>query len=493
MRIATPARKTYLCAAALALALAIPALADASMSPASADDNDPVAAAVATYQDLAPELAAASTGVYTTSDTDSALLAAVGGDATKVDVPRSPSALIAVASQGNDPVAVQLPQLPDTEDARLAADGLAGFAAPSDHTTLLVQATSGGSVRFLVVAESTAAPTSYAFAIDTDREGSQLSLLPNGGVELRSPENIPVADITPPWAKDATGAALPAWYEVQGLELTLRFNATNASFPVVADPEIEPYNDPADPGWQNSTAPYVTGDVDPQCSVEVSSRSGGWMCPSGDTASQQSYQQQLVDSGEFSTATDAYCTGKGCWQRISGTRSSFSSIGRFGYGKQILGDVDVAYTVALNGAQAIVKPVKFRILPALAGVSIHDVGVNGDRLYYSAAYPGGHVAKRPNGTSNYDFYYVANYDPSSGTSLYAWPGDGYLSYQPSIQHSSVAIEWDWDVGGYPGSWYTFGKSVKFDKSSDSAATIPYTFGSSSYLGKSPVGGGYNAS
>lgn len=55
-----------------------------------------------------------------------------------------------------------------------------------------------------------------------------------------APEVRLEAMIAPPWAKDANGASLPTWYEVDstGTRLTQHVNTAGAAYPIAADPRL---------------------------------------------------------------------------------------------------------------------------------------------------------------------------------------------------------------------------------------------------------------
>lgn len=172
----------------------------------------------------------------------------------------------------------------------------------------------------------------------------------------------------------------------------------------------------------------------------------------------------------------AHCSGKGCWNVYSGTLSDFSGSGYFGHGPATLGKVELYYQVSLNGGQSISKPVQFTATTGVASLEIE-----GDRLYYSKDHPEG---KPVNDGNKFAFYTKRNI---SAHDTVQWLPNGYKAYEPTVQHGSVAHEWVWTMAEFPGNWYFYAKSVKFDKTQSS-----YRFGSSTYLGDDPVGSGYHS-
>lgn len=100
----------------------------------------------------------------------------------------------------------------------------------------IAQRTDDGA-QLLSVLESSSSPN----AISYDFPGRELQLLPDGAVAVVDPtgDGELVAYIDPPWAKDASGAAVQTHYEVAGSKLIQHVVATDETeYPVVADPSI---------------------------------------------------------------------------------------------------------------------------------------------------------------------------------------------------------------------------------------------------------------
>jgi hypothetical protein len=67
-----------------------------------------------------------------------------------------------------------------------------------------------------------------------------------------------------------------------------------------------------------------------------------------------------------------------------------------------------------------------------------------------------------------------------------WLPNGYVAYEDTVQTGSVVHEMVWTVAGYPGNWYWYFKSVKFNLTGSS-----YRFGSVSARPSSAEAAGYH--
>lgn len=94
-----------------------------------------------------------------------------------------------------------------------------------------------GSVAIHSVLNDANAPTTYDYAFDLP-EGAVFELdLKTGGVTALNTDGTPALYVAPPWATDATGAAVPTHYSVNGDTITQHIEVdANTAFPVVADP-----------------------------------------------------------------------------------------------------------------------------------------------------------------------------------------------------------------------------------------------------------------
>ena len=118
----------------------------------------------------------------------------------------------------------------------------------------------------------------------------------------------------------------------------------------------------------------------------------------------------------ITTNTTGDCVGIGCWYVLSNTAADYNGSGSYGWGTTYLGEITLLYQDNLTGGQAsTTKPFQFSATSELSGALM-----SGERMYYSAAYPGG--------TGDYeltlqaaDLPAVANKTP---TVLYSNPGNG---------------------------------------------------------------------
>jgi hypothetical protein len=117
----------------------------------------------------------------------------------------------------------------------LSPGGLAVYANTADSVFALSSAKTGGNAGYAVMS-GPGAPTAYRFMFTVDGRPAVLKLASDGGVEVYSASGALVNSIVPAWAKDATGAAVPTSYSVEGNILTQTVTHSGAVYPVVADP-----------------------------------------------------------------------------------------------------------------------------------------------------------------------------------------------------------------------------------------------------------------
>jgi len=130
-------------------------------------------------------------------------------------------------------------RLPGSPGSPAKAGGLTlGTTSGRGYRTAL-QETGEGSFRALLYLESSRAPREYRFDLGAARHAS---LLPDGGVLVRDDSGSVLGTFEPPWATDATGAAVRTRYQVNGSTLTQVIDITGGTrFPVVADPWWIPF------------------------------------------------------------------------------------------------------------------------------------------------------------------------------------------------------------------------------------------------------------
>jgi hypothetical protein len=235
------------------------------------------------------------------------------------------------------------------------------------------------------------------------------------------------------------------------------------------------YLRPAVTGTLVGSRQIVTSGME-QCSKATTNRIGHWFCITSPAASTSRSAHEPVQPA----ATTTHCIGGSCWARYDDFHSSYSGSGAFGIGSKVVGTVDLYFDVQLSGSRNTDKPV--RITPS---VSIKNLVISGDRLYYSSAYPGGNEVA---GGSQFKTYRVSSVS-AGGTGQWASPG--YVGYENTVAHGSTVHEWTWEKTGYSGSWYAYDKSIKFDRTV-SGGTVIYRNGAASYLGSDPSNGGHTS-
>ena len=108
----------------------------------------------------------------------------------------------------------------------------------------------GADARILLVIDGPQAPTRYEFNA-TLPEGASLIPTPDGGVEVVDAAGEAIAFIEPPWAIDASGAAVATHFEVRGETLLQIVDHKGAEYSVVADPAVQ-----SDCGWVTCTVRF---------------------------------------------------------------------------------------------------------------------------------------------------------------------------------------------------------------------------------------------
>ena len=199
-----------------------------------------------------------------------------------------------------------------------------------------------------------------------------------------------------------------------------------------------------------------------QCAKPLAERSGNWLCP-----------DSLIPASTASS-NEGYCRMQGCWSVYSEVASGYSATGYFGYGDTQLGEVQLYFEVELNGAQSRSRPVRFE-----SSAAVVNLIFEGNRLSYTHRYPAG-IPVGGAGNSH-----LAGDIPAGET--VQWTPNGYKAYYDNASEQSVWHEWSWNMADYPGTWYFWAKSVKFDR----VGKTTYHFGHDDDLGEDPAGSGYS--
>jgi hypothetical protein len=149
------------------------------------------------------------------------------GDGT-ASVELSGGAIAEIALPFADPEPV-----PTTVDAHSAT-----FRDDESDTTAIVQPLVTNGVRVILTMGSTASPTRYEFDLGESSDIVELSIAPNGGVQVSDTSDGDLGFIDPPWAMDANGDPVPTHYEIAGNQLVQAVEHHGAAYPVVADPSF---------------------------------------------------------------------------------------------------------------------------------------------------------------------------------------------------------------------------------------------------------------
>lgn len=237
--------------------------------------------------------------------------------------------------------------------------------------------------------------------------------------------------------------------------------------------------DPSDPNLPDGPPGDPSDGIDPVCKLPVAERTGNWFCPdeAGSAALAQKAAKLAADDGGASTMST--CKSGGCWNRYATYHSDFSGHGTYGYNGHGVGTVDLGFTVKNAGGQLTTFPVHFD-----ASTVTSSLHMEGDRFYYSASTPAG----APVTPSKFGF---VNYGGAIAGAYRTWTPNGYKSYENTVAHTGVVIEWVWGHPEYPGTWYFYAKSIKAHRNGTGSA-ITYQFGADNDLGSSPIGSGYHA-
>lgn len=128
----------------------------------------------------------------------------------------------------------------DTEPATASIDAhSATFRHEESDTTAIVQPLVTNGVRMILTMGSEDSPTRYEFDLGDSSELVELSLAPNGGVQVSDTSDGDLGFIDPPWAMDADGNTVPTRYEIEGNRLVQIVEHHGAAYPVVADPSFQ--------------------------------------------------------------------------------------------------------------------------------------------------------------------------------------------------------------------------------------------------------------
>lgn len=213
----------------------------ASVATATLTVASPVSAASSTAKTDAaisavPGLTASSGGVQTT-DSQSALV--TKQSEITVSAPKNAVDGVSISSGDKAAIKVGIPGAKNAKPARKSSDGVVVYADTAKSASTAVQSAIDGSTRFLTVISGPDAPTEYRFPLTLPEGG--LALQSNGGIDILDGAGNPVGAIQPPWGLDAKKRVVDTRYTLDGNTVVLHVDHENATYPVVADPNVS-YN-----------------------------------------------------------------------------------------------------------------------------------------------------------------------------------------------------------------------------------------------------------
>ncbi|MFC6357458.1 hypothetical protein [Luethyella okanaganae] len=200
---------------------------------ANADEPSVGAQAISAIAAVAPHVLSSTQAVPPTSSKDTTL--SLGGSDEPVTVPADAQDGVTLGGVAQTKLIVGLPNASQASTAD-TAQGVATYDNNNGSSTTLVVKTDG-SVQIATVIQDRNAPTLYEYSLGTP-EGIELKPGPDGGVVVSDPTGQPIAAISAPWAKDATGANVPTRFRIQGTSLVQEVDHIGYAYPIIADPQI---------------------------------------------------------------------------------------------------------------------------------------------------------------------------------------------------------------------------------------------------------------
>ena len=149
--------------------------------------------------------------------------------------------------------------------------------------------------------------------------------------------------------------------------------------------------------------------------------------------------------------------------------------GWFGWGDDVLGDVDTTGYHSLNGSQFITKP-SFH-----TSTSVQNLEAEGSMLHGSHTGPGDVVSDTTD--------YSVKSSLGAGGTWKPWGSTGFRSYSKSYLNHANVVEISWNKGDHPGYWWMYQKSLIAD---DPDGNNWYDFKSDTYKFTKSEAIGYHA-
>jgi hypothetical protein len=130
-----------------------------------------------------------------------------------------------------DPTAASTPKLQ-------GKDGVSVYRGSGAVSTVVESTPAGARISTVALRDHGADQQTFGYRLGLPRD-HRLRSDTRGGAEIVGPTGTVNARILSPWAKDADGVNLPTAYRVDGDMLIQTIDTRGATFPVVADPEVE--------------------------------------------------------------------------------------------------------------------------------------------------------------------------------------------------------------------------------------------------------------
>ena len=132
-------------------------------------------------------------------------------------------------------VGLTLPYAQAASRAVIESPGVVSYDNQNGSTTLAVLK-SDTSVQINTIISSASAPTRYTYSLRAP-DGSSSSVQNDGSIRVTDSSGALIGGISPAWAIDASGAAVPTHYELNGTDVTQVVDTSQTTaFPIVADP-----------------------------------------------------------------------------------------------------------------------------------------------------------------------------------------------------------------------------------------------------------------
>ncbi len=200
------------------------------VSPVVADEGV-VATETGDALELAGSLVADPVPVAATGENSVAVVAGSEGE-----LPSDPTDPLVLGSDRGE-VSVELPGFAGLDEGVVDDSGAVVYESDEAPVSFAAQATEEGRMQVLVVIDAPDAPTEYRFDLQLP-VGAVLVATSAGGAEVVGADGRPLVTVSPPWAVDANGNAVPSSYWIDGVTLVQTLDHRGAAYPVVADPNF---------------------------------------------------------------------------------------------------------------------------------------------------------------------------------------------------------------------------------------------------------------